>query len=128
ARAPRIFARRVHAVWTSALLAIAGPMVTAQSPGLGPALRPGENAEPRFSIEMMRRTCPSFSDITPGREPDDLRDCAVSQFGEFAAFDGRTYYYAIYCLIPNDADKSTCSGGCRRGARFGRESGRTSEP
>ena len=118
ARAKRIFARRVHAVWTSALLALAGPMVTAQSPGLRPALRPGRNAAPRFSIEMMRRTCPSFSDITPGREPDDLRDCAVSQFGEFAAFDGRTYYYAIYCLIPNDADKSACNDKTRTAENF----------
>jgi hypothetical protein len=69
-------------------------------------------------MEMMRRTCPSFSDIKPGSEPFDLRDCGVSQFGEFATFDGRTYYYAIYCLIPNDADKGSCNDNTRTAENF----------
>lgn len=47
-----------------------------------------------------------------GDGPLDYRDCAVSEFGKFGAVDGETYYYALYCLIPNYApDKGKCVDG-----------------
>jgi hypothetical protein len=49
--------------------------------------------------------------VKRGDKPDDIRDCRVSEFGEFGTVDEVHYYYALYCLIPNYApDKGQCNG------------------
>lgn len=58
-----------------------------------------------------------------GDQPGDLRNCRVSEFGEFASIDGQTYYYLLYFLIPNYAPgKGTCDDGSFD-ARYHRERG-----
>jgi hypothetical protein len=65
-----------------------------------------------FPLAVIRNQCIDFSEVKRGNEPDDLRDCRVSEFQEFGSVDGETYYYALYCLILNDApDKGKCGDG-----------------
>jgi hypothetical protein len=54
-----------------------------------------------LTLEFIRERCPEFRNVKLGTGPADLRDCKVLQFGEAGSIDGRTFHYAIYCLIPN---------------------------
>ena len=62
-------------------------------------------------MKSIREACIDFNDLKLGNEPDDLRDCRVSEFGEFGRMGGKTYYYALYCLIPNYTEEATCGDG-----------------
>jgi hypothetical protein len=63
-------------------------------------------------MTFIRNQCLEFTELKRGDEPSDLRDCRVSEFGEFGSTDGQTYYYALYCLIPNYApDEGQCNDG-----------------
>jgi hypothetical protein len=59
-------------------------------------------------LTLVRQNCIPFTEINPA----DLRDCRVSDFGEFGSVEGQRYFYALYCLVPNDApDKGQCNDG-----------------
>lgn len=64
---------------------------------------PGIVARREFPITLLRTQCPEFTRAKHGDKPGDLRDCHVSEFGEFATIERQTYYYALYCLMPNYA-------------------------
>jgi hypothetical protein len=57
-------------------------------------------------LTALRARCFDFQEVAP----TDVRDCAVSDFGELGRVDGRTYYYAVYCVIPLFAPQD--SGAC----------------
>jgi hypothetical protein len=89
------------------LIVLFGKLLMAQS--AEPPSRQNTIDRRQFSMALIRNQCIEFTEVKRGNEPDDLRDCRVSEFGEFEAIDGQTYYYALYCLIPNDAtDKGQC--------------------
>jgi hypothetical protein len=76
-------------------------MATAQSPRVTqPASSSSRDGDRQFSINEIRDRCLEFTDVKQGRGPSDVRECRVSESGEFGVVDGATYYYAIYCLIP----------------------------
>lgn len=93
---------------------LVGEAATAQSPPINqraPAT-PGIVARREFPMTFIRNQCLEFTEVKRGVKPGDLRDCLVSEFGEFGSTDGQTYYYALYCLIPNYApDKGQCNDG-----------------
>ena len=63
-----------------------------------------------FSTSFLRQQCIEFTQVKRGGKPDDIRDCRVSEFGEFGRVDEVHYFYALYCLIPNYApDKGQCN-------------------
>jgi hypothetical protein len=65
-----------------------------------------------LSTSLLRQHCIEFKQVKLGDKPADIRDCRVSEFGEFGTVDEVHYYYALYCLIPNDApDKGHCDDG-----------------
>ena len=65
-----------------------------------------------LSTSFLRQQCIEFTQVKRGDNPDDIRDCRVSGFGEFGTVDEVHYYYALYCLIPNEApDKGQCNDG-----------------
>jgi len=64
------------------------------------------------AISDLRDQCMEFTEVKLGDKPGDLRECRVTEFGEFGAVDGQTYYYALYCLIPNyTPDEGKCNDG-----------------
>jgi hypothetical protein len=52
-------------------------------------------------LESLKRGCIELAEVKVGSGPDDAAECRVSEFGSFGELDGETYYYALYCLIPN---------------------------
>jgi hypothetical protein len=54
--------------------------------------------------------CIEFTGVTRGNNPDDYRDCAVTESGQVGTVDGTTYWYAIYCLIPSYNDDGARCG------------------
>jgi hypothetical protein len=48
-------------------------------------------------LAQVRRDCFDFKELKRGQ----MRDCRVSEFGQFGTAAGKTYYYATYCIIPN---------------------------
>jgi hypothetical protein len=63
-----------------------------------------------FSLEHLEASCIEFQDITVGPDDKDTaRDCAVSEFGEIGTVGDKTYYYAIYCLIPGYSEDEACA-------------------
>ena len=93
---------------------LVGEAAAAQSPPVNqraPAT-PGIVARREFPMTFVRNQCPEFTEVKRGDEPGDLRDCFVSESGEFGSTDGQTYYYTLYCLIPNYAsDNGRCNDG-----------------
>jgi len=84
---------------------------------------PGIVARREFPMTLLRNQCLEFTQGKHGDKPGDLRDCRVSEFAEFGSIDGKTYYYALYCLIPNLAPgKGTCNDDSFN-ARYYRERG-----
>lgn len=80
-------------------------------------------ARREFPMTLLRNQCLEFTQVKHGDQPGDLRNCRVSEFGEFASIDGQTYYYALYCLIPNyAADTGKCNDDSFN-ARYHRERG-----
>lgn len=80
-----------------------------------------QSAPSVFPLEILRKQCIPFQELKRGNEPDNLRDCRVSEFGEFASLDGETYFYAAYCLIPNyEPDKGTCGDGSFNASYYAR--------
>jgi len=60
-------------------------------------------------MNVIRDRCIEFTEVKAGDRPWQFRECRVSEFGEFGVVDGETYYYAIYCIIPNyTTEKSEC--------------------
>lgn len=103
------------------LAASLASFAAAQPPELVP-LRPGAGRGV-YAVDTIGRRCPEFSEIKPGPNADDLRDCRVLQSGEVGSVQGRTYYYAIYCLIPNDAAGNSRCGDDTVTAGYYRERG-----
>jgi hypothetical protein len=84
---------------------------------------PGIVARREFPMTLLRNQSLDFTQGKHGDKPGDLRDCRVSEFAEFGSIDGQTYYYALYCLIPNLAPgKGTCNDDSFN-ARYYRERG-----
>jgi hypothetical protein len=84
---------------------------------------PGVVAGREFPMTILRHQCLEFAQVKHGDKPGDLRDCRVSEFAEFGSIDGQTYYYALYCLIPNLASgKGSCNDDSFN-ARYYRERG-----
>jgi hypothetical protein len=103
------------------LFVLFGKLLTAQS--AQPPARQNTTHRREFSMALIRNQCIEFTDVKRGDERDDLRDCRVSEFGEFGAVNGQTYYYALYCLIPNyEPGKGQC-GGDSFSARYHRQRG-----
>lgn len=91
-----------------------GEAATAQSPartqGLAP--NPSSGLGREFPMTFVRNQCPESTRTDRGGGFSDLRECRVSEFGEFGSVDEQTYYYALYCLIPNHApDEGKCDDG-----------------
>ncbi len=78
-----------------------GEVAIGQNPHLDRDIPPstGSGIAREFPMTVIRNQCLEFAEV----KPSDLRDCRVSEFGEFGSADGQTYYYALYCLIPSDA-------------------------
>jgi len=69
---------------------------------------PSPSVAPKLSKTSSQSKCIDFTGITTG--PGETADCAVSEFGSLGIFNGQTYHYSIYCLIPA---YSIPEGGCR---------------
>jgi len=74
----------------------------------------------QFPMTVIRNHCIDFKNLK--RESGEFRDCKVSEFGRFGAVGGRTYYYALYCIIPNYAEAGSC-GDSSFAARYHRARG-----
>jgi hypothetical protein len=92
-----------------------GVLAKAQTPPANPPVSPGPDvvaSSGNLSMPLLRQRCIEFTAVKRGDKPDDLRDCRVSEFGDFGMVDGMRYYYALYCLVPNYApDKGRCDDG-----------------
>lgn len=75
----------------------------------------------QFPLDVIRSRCIEFKDLERGSESWQMRDCQVSEFGQFGTVAGKTYYYATYCIIPNSA-KAMC-GDTTFDARYDRQRG-----
>jgi len=91
--------------------------------GMAQAPRQISGGQRQFSMPQIRSQCIEFTDVKRGNGPLDFRDCQVSDFGEFGAVDDQTYYYALYCLIPNYATDNGKCGDDSFSARFHRHRG-----
>jgi hypothetical protein len=60
----------------------------------------------QLSMTVIQKQCIDFKNVK--RESGDFRDCKVSEFGRFGAVGGRTYYYALYCIIPSYVEAGSC--------------------
>ncbi len=60
-----------------------------------------QDAVPALSMEVIRDQCIEFAEVKQGNGIAEYNECNVSEFGEFGAVDGHTYYFALYCLMPN---------------------------
>jgi len=61
-----------------------------------------------FSVEELKKNCINFPGIKIGRDPGDISECRVSEFGTLGKYKNNTYYYTMYCMMPaenNQADK-----------------------
>jgi hypothetical protein len=91
------------------LLLIARPInATAQVRSTEPKLTLPADARP-FQFSAIARDCIDFKTIKRGKGPDDYSDCAVTASGDIGSVDGKTYLYAIYCVIPS---RSSEDGKC----------------
>jgi len=62
-----------------------------------------------YPLTLVREQCIGLPGITVGAGPQDVRDCAVSEFDRFPTLEGVEYDYALYCLIPGYAEEgSSC--------------------
>jgi hypothetical protein len=67
--------------------------------------RPAKPTPSDFTLTTLRSQCLLFSEV----KPSDFLECHVTEFKEFGMVDKQTYYYALYCLMPNYAgNKETC--------------------
>lgn len=67
-----------------------------------------------FSVEALKTTCIDLTGIKIGSGPDDdAAECSVTEFGVIGTVNSQTYYYSIYCLMP---DYSIKEGGCTSGS------------
>jgi hypothetical protein len=95
--------------FTVCLLALSGSVAIAQSPGVAQPASLNPVVDRLFPLNVIRDQCIELRDVKQGSEPSDVRECRVSEFGEFGVVDGETYYYATYCLIPNyTTEKGEC--------------------
>jgi hypothetical protein len=94
------------------------PKVRAFLSGESDSLAVAENRE--FSMNVIRNQCIDFKNLK--RESGEFRDCKVSEFGPFGAVGGRTYYYALYCIIPSYEATGSC-GDSSFAARYHRARG-----
>ena len=62
----------------------------------------------QFPLDVIRSRCIDFRNLSRGTESSQIRDCRVSNFGEFGRVGAKAYYYATYCIIPNYAEKGMC--------------------
>lgn len=75
-------------------------------------LRMGGTDGREYTVEEIGSWCVQFETLEEGSGAFDYRECRVSESGEFGQADGKRYYYATYCLMPNDAKKeSKCGDG-----------------
>jgi len=64
-----------------------------------------------FSLTSLSDRCPEFVQSKVGGNPDGFRECKVSEFGKFGSIGQQTYYYALYCLMPNyEPTQAKCGG------------------
>jgi hypothetical protein len=62
-----------------------------------------------MSLQSLGEKCIDFSEVKIGTQEWEAAECAVSESGSFGTVEGQTYYYALYCLIPNySKDKGKC--------------------
>lgn len=69
-------------------------------PGVAAGNRTLEPSGPVLELALLKERCIEFSGIKAGPDDIDIADCRLSDFGVIGAVEGRTYYYALYCLIP----------------------------
>jgi hypothetical protein len=70
-----------------------------------------QSDSPQYTPSAIRTQCIDFKTINRGNGEDDYSDCAVSESGEIGNVDGKTYIYAIYCLIPTRSSNDGKCGG-----------------
>lgn len=95
-------------------LATASPLDSRSAGPTGCAM-----TDQQFPLEIIRRECIDFAEV----KRDELRDCRISEFGEVGTVGKQTYYYAIYCLVPNYSVQKDDCGGDSFNARYYRERG-----
>jgi hypothetical protein len=83
---------------------------------LSPAVAAGkavlEPDGPDMPVNQLKERCIEFSEVKVGPDEADAGDCRVSDSGIIGMVEGKTYYYALYCLIPNWAvAKGKCDAG-----------------
>jgi hypothetical protein len=100
------------------LLAAMPALLSSSSQKIAPNSRSSES-----SVSAIRDHCIDFAEVKKGDGTDDYRDCAVSDFSEFGAVEGQTYYYALYCLIPSYSRDGAKCGDNSFEARYHRQRG-----
>lgn len=74
------------------------------------ALAPAPDA-PALSIKTLSARCIDFP-ATKSGDGAEAATCGVSEFGSMGVFNGKRYYYAIYCLIPSySREDGDCGSG-----------------
>lgn len=62
------------------------------------------DTRPELPLAALARECIQFAMIKLGPDKDlDARECRVTDFGAIGSVQGKTYYYALYCLVPHFA-------------------------
>lgn len=69
-------------------------------------------------MTLVRDQCAEFTDIKNGGAAGDYRECGVSEFGAIGKAGDQTFYYAIYCLLPNWAGSGEKCGDGSFAARY----------
>src|SRR5438105_2608583 len=59
-----------------------------------------------FSLDSTKHDCTALSQLKIGPGEFDVRECGVTRFGVIGKVETATYYFALYCLLPNFASAS----------------------
>jgi hypothetical protein len=73
---------------------------------------PSADPGPLHTLSAVRERCIPLSNLHQGSGPADYRECAVAAFGDLGIVDGESYFFAVYCLIPNwsPIEDGVCAG------------------
>ncbi len=75
---------------------------------------PADAADSRgvYPLTVLKSQCIDFSEVKIGTKEWEAATCAVTAFDSFGRVDNETYYYGLYCLIPNHSrDTEQCGSG-----------------